>query len=96
MPLYTFVRNSLNVLVQIANNMGFQKNCCMFIVRSNGKDVIASLACHFLATAFSSTFTVQINFKNSSIRVNVNRDPLLGSRIHAAHESVKFLNWTSL
>jgi hypothetical protein len=32
MPLYTFIRNLLNVLVQIANQMGLQKNNVLVVV----------------------------------------------------------------
>jgi hypothetical protein len=32
MPLYTFLHSLLLVLVQIANKMGLQKNCCHVVI----------------------------------------------------------------
>jgi hypothetical protein len=72
MPLYTFLHNLLNVLVQIANKMELQKNnqCCQFVCHVPSS---ASL-CEIL-----HNFSGKSDMRNSQpCKVNTNKQPIRG------------------
>jgi hypothetical protein len=67
MPLYTFLHNLLNVLVQIANKMGLQKKTAVAVEtclppRRQAVDVSSA----FITTAFRSHGTILIQFLKHS------------------------------